>query len=327
MPLFSISPDRPWLAPLAGFSDLPFRLLCRESGAHVTCTEMVSAKGLVYNSKGTSELLATTPQDSPLVVQLFGSEPEYLGQAMDMLLDQGVQYFDLNSGCPVKKVIKTGSGAALLKTPHRLTELIRLMADKAGPGRVGVKIRLGWQAAEPVFRTLAPDLEQAGAAWITLHPRFARQGFSGIAAWEALGELKQLVSIPVIASGDLFHAEDALRCIQKTGVDAVMFARGALNDPAICARFKDLLQGRAPREKGKLELLAIIKRLMELSCQYGNEAKALLRMRTLAPRFIRDLPGSRSLRNDLTQCRTWDDFSRAIEGLEEHVRTQLSLDT
>jgi len=319
MPLFPISPDRPWLAPLAGFSDLPFRLLCRELGACVTCTEMVSAKGLVYNSKGTSELLATTPEDSPLVVQIFGSEPEYIGQAMDILLDQGVRYFDINCGCSVRKVVKTGSGAALLKTPALLTELLALMAAKAGPGKVGVKIRLGWQASTPVFHTLAPDLEQAGAAWITLHPRFAKQGFSGNADWTCLQQVKQLVSVPVIASGDLFHAEDGVRCIEQTGVDAVMFARGALNDPAICRRFNELFQGKTPEPKTKEELLGMIKRLMELSCQYGNEAKALLRMRTLAPRFVRDLPGSRSLRNHLTQCRTWEDFSTAIAGLEEQV--------
>ena len=317
MSLFPIIPTRPWLAPLAGFSDLPFRLLCRELGARVTCTEMVSAKGLVYNSKGTAELLATTREDSPLIVQIFGSEPEYIGKAMDILLDQGVRYFDLNSGCPVKKVTKTGSGAALLKTPELLTDLVALMARKAGPKNVGVKIRLGWQASEPVFRTLAPDLEKAGAAWITLHPRFAKQGFSGTADWNGLKELKSLVSLPVIASGDLIHAEDAVRCIRETGADAVMFARGALNDPAIFERFNDLMQGRIPGTKDAAQLLAMIKRLMELSCIHGNEAKALLRMRTLAPRFVRDLPGSRSLRNNLTQCRTWEDFSMAIAGIEE----------
>ncbi len=317
MSLFPILPTRPWLAPLAGFSDLPFRLLSREFGAHTVCSEMVSAKGLVYSSKGTADLLATTEEEAPLVVQIFGSEPEFIGRAMDILLDRGVRYFDLNCGCSVRKVTKTGSGAALLKTPRLLTELVELMARKAGAGTVGVKIRLGWQAADPVFRTLAPDLEQAGAAWITLHPRFAKQGFSGSAHWENLKELKRLVSLPVIASGDLIHAEDAVRCIEATGVDAVMFARGALNDPAIFQRFNDLMQGRIPPKKDTAHLLIMIKRLMELSCLHGNEARALLRMRTLAPRFVRDLPGSRSLRNHLTQCRTWEDFSTAIAGIEE----------
>jgi tRNA-dihydrouridine synthase B len=313
--LFPITPQNPWLAPLAGFSDLPFRLLCREQGAQVACTEMISAKGLVFDSKGTRDLLATCPQDSPLVVQLFGSEAEYIAKAVDILLAQGFRYFDLNSGCSVKKVVKTGSGAALLKAPDLLTELVRIMAEKAGTNRVGVKIRLGWQADTPVYLDVAPKLEKAGAAWITLHPRFARQGFSGRADWNCLARLKQRVSVPIIASGDLLHAEDGLACIESTGVDTIMFARGALNDPAIFNRFHALFSGHLPEPKSATQLVATIKRFMELSTTYGNEARALLRMRTLAPRFVRDLPGSRSARGYLAGCRTWEDFAKGIKEL------------
>jgi tRNA-dihydrouridine synthase B len=314
-PLFPITPQSPWLAPLAGFSDLPFRLLCRENGARVACTEMVSAKGLVYESKGTGDLLATCAQDAPLVVQLFGSEPEFIARAMDILLERGFRYFDLNSGCSVKKVVKTGSGAALLKTPDLLTEIARVMAEKAGPNRVGVKIRLGWQADSPVYLDLAPRLEQAGVAWITLHPRFAKQGFAGQADWTCLARLKQQTAIPVIASGDMLHAEDGLACIEQTGVNTVMFARGALNDPAIFNHFHALTGGIPPKPKSAAGLVAIIERFMELSTTHGSEAKALLRMRTLAPRFVRDLPGSRSARGYLASCRTWEDFTKGIREL------------
>ncbi len=310
-----ITPLSPWLAPLAGFSDLPFRLLCRESGASVACTEMISAKGLVFASKGTRELLATCPDDMPLVVQLFGSEPAYIAQAMEILLDQGFCSFDLNSGCSVKKVVKTGSGAALLKTPERLVELVGIMAEKAGNNQVGVKIRLGWHSEEPVYLDLGPQLEQAGAAWITLHPRSARQGFAGKANWACLKELKNQVRIPVIASGDLLTAEDGYACIQQTGVDAIMFARGALNDPAVFQRFHALMQQRPVAPKTPEELVATLQRFMELSTTHGSEAKALLRMRTLAPRFVRDFPGSRSVRSYLTGCRTWEDFAKGIKRL------------
>jgi tRNA-dihydrouridine synthase B len=276
---------------------------------------MISAKGLVFDSKGTKDLLATCPQDTPLVVQLFGSEPEFIAKAMDILLERGFCYFDINSGCSVKKVVKTGSGAALLKTPKLLTELVGIMAEKAGANRVGVKIRLGWQADMPVYLDLAPELEKAGAAWITLHPRFARQGFSGQADWSCLARLKERVSVPVIASGDMLHAEDGRACIETTGVDTVMFARGALNDPAIFNRFHALFAGIPPEPKSAAQLVATIKRFMELSTTYGNEARALLRMRTLAPRFVRDLPGSRSARSYLAGCRTWEDFAKGIKEL------------
>lgn len=313
--LFPISPQHPWLAPLAGFTDLAFRLLCREQGACVACTEMISAKGLVFGSKGTRDLLATCPEDTPLVVQLFGSEPEYIARAMDILLEQGFRYFDLNSGCPVKKVVKTGSGAALLKTPDLLVHLVRIMAEKAGENRVGVKIRLGWRADEPVYLDLAPRLEQAGAAWITLHPRFARQGFAGQAQWDCLSQLTQRVSVPVIASGDLFTAQDGVRCLEQTQVDAIMFARGALNDPTVFKRFHALMHQRPVPPKTATELVSTMERFMELSTIHGSQARALLRMRTLAPRFVRDFPGSRALRSSLTTCRTWEEFARAINRL------------
>ncbi|GAU09055.1 tRNA dihydrouridine synthase [Desulfoplanes formicivorans] len=313
--LFPISPHHPWLAPLAGFTDLSFRLLCRELGASVACTEMISAKGLVFGSKGTRDLLATCPEDTPLVVQLFGAEPEYIARAMDILLEQGFRYFDLNSGCPVKKVVKTGSGAALLKTPALLVHLVKIMADKAGTNRVGVKIRLGWRTDEPVYLDLAPQLEKAGAAWITLHPRSARQGFAGQADWTCLAELVKQVSVPVIASGDLLHAEDGVRCLEQTGVAAIMFARGALNDPAIFRRFHALMQGKPLPPKTAAELVTTMERFMALSAAHGSEARALLRMRTLAPRFVRDFPGSRAARSYLTGCRTWEDFAQGIQRL------------
>ena len=240
------APDKPWLAPLAGYSDLPFRLLCRGYGAACACTEMVSAKGLVYSSPGTETLLATKPEDDPLVVQLFGADPEIMTRAMAMCLEMGFTSFDLNAGCPVKKVLKSDSGAGMLKNADNLVAVAREMVRLAGPGRVGVKLRLGFFAGENVFLDVCPRLEDAGVAWVTLHPRHARQMFTGRADWSRLPELRQRVSIPVLASGDLFTAEDGVDCLERTGVDAVMYARGAMYDPAVFARHLSLLGGEAP---------------------------------------------------------------------------------
>ena len=166
-------------------------MLCREYGAACAVTEMVSAKGLVYYSPGTKDLLATCPKDSPLVVQLFGSEPDMFAQAMDKLLEAGFSWFDLNCGCSVPKVVKTGAGAALLRTPELLLEIAKIMVAKAGPGRVGIKLRTGWCAEEtPVF-DIAKSLEDHGIAWLALHPRHARQGYSGAAKWALVAALKQ----------------------------------------------------------------------------------------------------------------------------------------
>ena len=208
------APDKPWLAPLAGWSDLPFRLLCRRFGAAVCCTEMISAKGLIYKSPGTAELFATCPEDGPVVVQLFGSEAPFMEAAAGQLRDKGFVWFDCNMGCSVPKVARTGSGAAMCKDIDNALSVAEALIRAAGRGRVGFKLRLGWDEpgrspAAETWRVLAPALEALGAGWLTLHPRTAKQGFTGTARWEYLSELKALVSLPVIASGDLFTAEDA----------------------------------------------------------------------------------------------------------------------
>ncbi|MDR2488488.1 MAG: tRNA-dihydrouridine synthase family protein [Desulfovibrio sp.] len=277
MPFLPISPETPWLAPLAGFSDLPFRLLCREQGAAVACTEMISAKGVVYgvrnnkkardgHSGSTDDLLATCPEDSPLVVQLFGAEPEFLTEATELLCGRGFCWFDLNMGCPVPKVTKTGAGAALLREPARAVAAAAAVFRSAGPGRAGCKLRLGWDAVSPVYIDLAKALEDAGAAWITLHPRYARQGFSGEADTEAWEKLVRAVSIPVLASGDLFRAKDALRCL-STGVSGVMFARGAMTNPAIFRRYHSLYRASAAQPS----LFAEKRRENDASIEDGND--------------------------------------------------------
>jgi tRNA-dihydrouridine synthase B len=311
----------PWLAPLAGFTDLPFRLLCRGQGAAVACTEMVSAKGLVFGARtkggedrGTWGLLATIPADAPLVVQLFGAEAEYLGEAVRMLRGRGFFWFDLNMGCPVPKVTKTGAGAALLKNTSQALACARAMIAAAAPGHVGFKLRLGWE--EPAFAELGPALEESGAGWLALHPRFARQGFSGAVRAEALEELAAAVSIPVLASGDLLSAGQALDRLGR-GAAGVMFARGALRDPAIFARYLLALRGaRLADPLPPADLKALILRHLELAELFprgGKEKAALLKMRTVVPRYIRHLPGARRLRRELTACESWERLRALLE--------------
>ena len=331
----SINPDSPWLAPLAGFSDLPFRLLCRGEGASVACTEMVSAKGLIYGLKrkekggGTEDLLVTTTDDTPLVVQLFGEDPDFLAQAVEVLRERGFSYFDLNMGCSVPKVCKSGAGAALLRDPAQALAVAGAMLKAAEPGCAGCKIRLGWDASSEIYLDLAKALEDAGSAWITLHPRFARQGFGGSADTAALEKLSRRVDIPVLASGDLFSAEDAIRRLE-TGVRSVMFARGALSNPAIFRRYLAIRQGTPlPGVLPPEELLALIRRhakLARLHCPEKKNRKrraknrevhsgyepALLKMRTMVPRYVRHLPGVKYLRQSMARCESWDGLENLL---------------
>ncbi|WP_300908550.1 tRNA-dihydrouridine synthase family protein [uncultured Desulfovibrio sp.] len=309
----AFGPDRPWLAPLAGYSDLPFRLLCREYGAAVCVTEMVSAKGLVYHSPGTGELLASLPEDQPLVVQLFGAEADFLRRAVAMLREAGYGWFDLNMGCSVPKVLRQGAGAAMLGDMKNSLAVARAMLEESGPGRVGFKLRLGLDDARPVLPDLALRLEDLGAGWLTLHPRTARQGFGGAADWQALARLAPRLSLPLLASGDLFSAADGLRCLEQTGATGVMYARGAMHDPAIFAAHLALCRGEKPAQATPAVLRAMILRHMELARALCPGRAALWKMRSVVPRYVRALPGARALRQQLCRCTEWGELTEALE--------------
>lgn len=333
MTQFTITQDSPWLAPLAGYSDLPFRLLSKSYGCGVCCSEMVSVKGLAFKSSGTHRLLATCPEDAPMVLQLFGSEAQYFEPVMEKLITQGFRNFDLNSGCPVRKVLKSGSGVKLMDDLDKLVNLASVMVKKAAEhpdgGRVGVKFRLGYNKGEDVYIELAKRLEDVGVDWVTLHPRYGKQMFTGQADWSKLALLKQAISIPVVGSGDLFTAEDGHRCIDTTGIDAIMFARGALYDPAIFARFVALRTGQPLPAKDGESLARIVQQHIDLTQQYEGDARSFRKIRSIIPRYAKGLRGIRSLRGSLLECQNWDDLREAaavIATLEQAELTSVETD-
>lgn len=300
--------DQPWLAPLSGYTDLPFRLLCREFGAAVACTEMISAKGLIYNTRGTLELLKTCPADQPLVVQLFGDLPDNLSEGLRILRDHGFSVFDLNAACPAPKVAKAGAGSAMLRDPDTLVRAVAALVKAAGACPVGVKLRLGWD--RPIAMELGPRLEEAGAAWLTMHPRLGRQGFAGRADWAALAELKSRLSIPLLASGDLRRPEDGLKCCQESGADGLMFARGALSNPAIFMDYKNLLaiehdQTVRSADNQEKRLGRLIRRHISL-CQTHGQGNSVLVMRSFIPRYVKNLENASVLRQEMVKQNTWD---------------------
>jgi tRNA-dihydrouridine synthase B len=309
------APNAPWLAPLAGYSDLSFRMLCRSFGAACAVTEMVSAKGLVYGGHGTTRLLTTAEGDAPLVVQLFGAEPSIFERAMPQLLERGFTHFDLNCGCSVRKVNKSGSGSALMARPENLLKVAEVMLRAAGPHRVGVKMRLGIQQGEENFIELGQRLADLGAGWLTLHPRTARQLFGGRANWSAIGQLARAVDIPVLASGDLFTAEDAARCLAETGCAGVMFARGALTDPFIFQRLRDLLAGRESAPRTPESLAATTALHIRLARNLDGTPRALRALRAFLPRYAKGFSGIRALRQALLQCSTWEELEATAAGI------------
>ncbi len=324
--MLPIAPDAPWLAPLAGWSDLPFRLLCREQGAAVCCTEMVSAKGLVYGGRNTSDLLATTddgdivPRDQPLVVQIFGAEADFMEKAVAMLRARGFSWFDVNMGCSVPKVTKTGAGAAMLRDMPNALRVAEAVVRAAGAGRCGFKLRLGWDAAHEVYLPLARALEDLGAGWVTLHPRHATQGFSGAPRTTAIAETVQALSIPVIASGDLFTADDGVRLLRETGCAAVMYARGALRDPRVFTMHGRVLAGRDSAQEASLSddraaLAHLMRRHAALARRYSPQG-AFLKMRTFLPRYAKGTEGAKALRQQIISCASWDEMERAIDRFE-----------
>lgn len=313
--------DAPWLAPLAGYSDLSFRLLCREYGAKVVFSEMVSAKGLVYGGYGSDALMVTNEQDAPMVLQLFGNECDIMERAMQKVCGLGFDYFDLNMGCSVKKVSKTGCGAAMLREVDNAVRVAETMLSVAGKGHVGFKFRLGWDMGEEIYLDLGKELAALGAGWLTLHPRYAKQRFSGTARWSALQELVDAVDVPVIASGDLLSAEQGAQCMKESGVAGLMFARGAICNPAIFEDFTALMHGNSiekTTEDGFMSdtqlarLQEIIRRHIALAKEYCDDRSALFKMRSFVPRYVRSFSGARALRSELSLCRSWEHLERLM---------------
>lgn len=247
-------------APIAGFSEVGYRHLCAKYGAGLTYTELVSAKGLIYNNKGTEELLATTPEESPCAVQIFGSDPEYMYKAA---ADERLKKFDIidiNMGCPVKKVFNNGDGSALMKNPALITEIVQ--AVKEGAKRpVSVKMRAGVENGKPNAVECALAAQKGGADAVTVHPRYRDQYYSGVADHSVTKAVKDALDIPVIANGDIVDKESLLRVKAQTGADGFMLARGALGKPYIFAQLNDK-QYEYDTKSAILEHIDVLRRFM-----------------------------------------------------------------
>jgi nifR3 family TIM-barrel protein len=278
------------LAPLAGYTDLPFRLLCREYGAACCFSEMISCHGLTYRQQKTLDMLATRPEERPVAIQLFGAEPTHMGRAAAMVSSHAIDLIDINMGCPVKKVVKKGAGSALMKQPGLAREIIRqVVANTDRP--VTVKIRTGWThdtINAPEFARMA---EEAGAAAITVHGRTWSDGFSGTVDWGVIARVKEAVSVPVIGNGDLTSYADGLAMMAATGCDGVMIGRAALGAPWIFSP--------VPCEVTMALRTQALRRHLLLIEQFRPAERMLGHLKSAACHYFKGAPGGAAMRQQI----------------------------
>jgi nifR3 family TIM-barrel protein len=313
-------PGNLFLAPVAGYSDRAFRSVCVEQGADLCCTELVSSEALTRDSAKTELLLRRAENEKRYAIQLFGSDPDVMGRAAARLAPYGPDIVDINCGCPVPKVIKTGAGSALLRNPSLLGRIVeavvRVSSEFLGGIPVTVKIRSGWDDETINYRDTATAAIEAGAALVALHARSRAQVYSGKANWSHIADLASRLAVPVIGSGDLFTAEDAERMLRETGCAGVMFARGAMGNPFIFAETKALLlrgsyEVPAPGERTRTGF----RQLLLLSEDVGETA-ACREMRKQFCAYTKGVSGGAAVRERLVRAETVEDYRRILSDAE-----------
>jgi nifR3 family TIM-barrel protein len=297
------------LAPLAGITNLPFRLLAKEAGCALVCSEMISSHGLVYKSEKTEKMLDSTPEEKPLSVQLFGARPDIMAEAAAIVESSGAEVVDINFGCSVRKIIKTGSGAALMRTPELAQDLLKAVR-RAIRIPLTVKIRSGWDASGEQAVHISIIAENCGVDAVAVHPRTAGQLFSGRADWSIIAAVKANVSIPVIGNGDIMSADDAVRMLAETGCDGVMIGRKAIGDPEIFSRVVARINGEKEIEDGFARRFDLMSRYLRASVKYIGEEQACRMMRSRLGWFTKGMHKSSQFREAIKH------LSSEKEGIE-----------
>jgi nifR3 family TIM-barrel protein len=301
------------LAPMADVTNGPFRRVCKRiGGPGLLCTEQISVQALRYGARRAEQMLLWTSEEQPLSVQLFGSDPFAMAEAARRVADGGASIVDINMGCWVPKVCKTGAGAALLRTPEAALRVVEAVV-RAVALPVTVKMRAGWTERELAAASFARRFEEAGVQGFTLHGRTAVQGFEGSADWRWIAEVKQAVRAPVIGNGDIREPEDAVRMFRSTACDGVMIGRAAIGNPWLLRDVADRVRGHAacPPPSPRERMEAAMDHARQLADEYGEE-HAVVHLRGQLPHYVKGLPGARSARDRIVRAHTLGDVEAIL---------------
>ena len=308
------------LAPMASVADRAYRLMAKKFGAAYVVGEMASTKGLCYSDRKTAELLECTVPERPMAVQLFGDDPDFMARAVEKALPFQPDIIDINMGCPVPKVVSTGAGSALMKTPEKAARIVKAAAA-ASPVPVTVKIRKGWDDSSVNAVDFAKRMEDAGAAAITVHGRTRQEYYGPPADWEIIRLVKEAVSVPVIGNGDITDADSAVQMYEQTGCDLVMAGRGSCGRPWLFRQIRARLLGEPePPEPSPEERLAVMREHIELICRLKGEYGGMREARKHAAWYLKGLRGAAALRSDCSSLSSLEDFYRLLEKVRDMQR-------
>ena len=305
------------LAPMAGITDLPFRLICRRLGCGMTVSEMVSAKGLLYKNVKTTEMLRIDDGERPTAIQLFGSVPAELAEAARMVEASGADMIDFNMGCPVPKIVNNGEGSALMKNPQLAHDILAAMV-KAVKIPVTVKFRAGWDDNNRNAVEIARAVEAAGVSAVAVHGRTRQQFYEGKADWSIIADVKQAVKVPVFGNGDIFTVADGLRMLEQTGCDGLMIGRGADGNPWLFTALAAALRGEPlPQPPSLKERLAQASEHLAMLIDYKNEVVAVKEMRRHISAYLKGMPHAAEFRGRFHKVDTQEQFQQLLAEYSE----------
>ena len=306
-----------WLAPLAGYTDYVYRKICKRFGADVVLSEMISADALIHRNKKTEKLAEFDDTDRPIGLQVFSNTADKIVRGIKILQKFEPDFFDINMGCPIKKVVKNGAGAALLKTPKEIADIVHKTRNLLKDFPFTVKVRIGWNSDEH-FDEIVKIIENEGASAVIVHPRTRSQLFSGKSDWDYIQRAKELVKIPVIGNGDIISSEDGVRMFKGTSCDSIMIGRGALGNPWLFSQIKDEME-KTSLQPAIPERVIVMKEHLLASVDFYGETTAIKLFRKFVPFYTKGMRGSSHLRDQINHLISKNEIIDVINSFEKSV--------